>query len=472
MSSVQMLEYNKSSRTPLTKGNEALRSGDYASAITEYAQVILQTPELAKAISVNLSIARKKYRASRKTIDKANVAVCGWELAHNPAGRVYTLATLYETFANVEIIGSMFPSFGREIWGPIRDIPIAKHTFVVEDESEFLGQAIQLVAAHPYDIVHLSKPRAPNIFFGVLYKLFWDARVLMDIDDEELSFVGEEISIGLEEYVRQNGGLPQIRNLAGRDWTRLAVGMANEFDGVTVCNAVLQDRYGGEIIRHARNENLFNPSPELKRNSRNKYSITEDKKVILYFGTPRKHKGLIQTAQAMAALRRKNVLFCIVGDFYDYSLKQSLLNIEGVEYLFLPNQPISEAQNILAIADCCVFLLDADSAVARYQTPAKLSDAMAMGVPVICSATSGVLDLYGDGFYLIDFSDDIIVKSIEKCIDLSKDDNELISAKARLFFIQNLSVASQIGSLKKLLSQECSSNEYFNFILAMINNKN
>ena len=38
--------------------------------------------------------------------------------------------------------------------------------------------------AHPYDLVHLSKPRAPNIIFGLLYKLIWDAMILVDVDDE------------------------------------------------------------------------------------------------------------------------------------------------------------------------------------------------------------------------------------------------------------------------------------------------
>lgn len=388
-------ERGKTARTPLAKGNEALRQGNFAQAISHYAQVIVQQPGLAKSISANLSLARQKYRTSRQANAKTSVAVCGWELAHNAAGRAYTLATIYETFAHVEIIGSLFPSFGREIWEPIRDTAIAKHTFIVEDECKFIEQAIQLVVEHPYDIVHLSKPRAPNIFFGILYKLLWGAKVLMDIDDEELAFVGSETPVSIDDYIQQHGKLPELKNLAGKDWTRLAVGLAKEFDGLTVCNAVLQQRYGGEIIRHARDEKLFKPSPELKRQSREKYGIPQDVKVVLFFGTPREHKGLIETAHAIAALKRPDLIYCIVGSFSDESLKQRLLEVKGCNYKFLPNQPISKTPEILSIADCCVLLQNTNSTAAQFQTPAKLSDALFMSIPVILTKTKSNTELTG-----------------------------------------------------------------------------
>lgn len=373
-----------------------MRAGRYADAIAHYAQVLINTPALGKSISANLSIARQKYRNSRQGIEKQRVAVCGWELAHNPAGRAYTLATLYETFADVEIIGSIFPRFGREVWEPIRNTRIPKHTFLVEDESRFIDQAIALVAAHPYDIVHLSKPRAPNIFFGILYKLLWDAKVVMDIDDEELGFVGADSAISVDDYLKQHGQLPGFNDLAGKEWTRLAVGLADVFDGVTVSNPALQQRYGGEIIRHARDENKFHPSPELTRKSREKFGIPQDKKVVLFFGTPREHKGLKETAEAIAELKRDDILFVIVGDFPDSELKRQLQVINGCRFSFIGNQPFDAIPEVVSIADCCV-LLQGESLAAQYQVPAKLSDALGMGVPVFASDTPALEEFFGSG---------------------------------------------------------------------------
>lgn len=390
---MQTEQPKKAKESPLQLGNTAFRQGDKSGAIRHYIQALVNSPGLSRIISANLVMARKKYRAERRTAGKPRVGVCGWELAHNAAGRVYTLAMLYQTFADVEIIGSLFPSHGREVWEPIRGTPISKHTFVVEDEARFMDQAIQLVAAHPYDIVHLSKPRAPNIFFGILYKLIWDAKVLMDIDDEELAFVDADTPISADDYIQQHGKLPGLKDLAGKDWTRLAVGMVNEFDGITVCNTPLQQRYGGEIIRHARDERLFNPSPELTRQSREKFGIPPDKKVVLFFGTPREHKGLIETAQAIAAQKRSDILFCVVGDFPDPAFRERLQEIRGCSFLFLPNQPFKAIPEVVSIADYCILMQDEKSTAAQFQTPAKLTDALAAGLVLIVSNVSALRDI-------------------------------------------------------------------------------
>ncbi len=246
---------DKQTQTPLTKGNAALRTGHYAEAIRNYAQVLIDMPDFGKHISINLTLAKKKYHTSRQSVEKQRVAVCGWELAHDTADRVHTLARCYETFAETEIIGCLFPNWGRKIWEPIRETPIAKHAFIVEDESRFIEQAIALVAAHPYDIVHLISPRAPNIFLGILYKLIWDAKVLMDIEDKELAFVEAETPISIDDYLKQHGQLPEIRDLTGKDWTRIAAGMAKEFDGVTVCNGESTRQLQQAVSRHANRPN-------------------------------------------------------------------------------------------------------------------------------------------------------------------------------------------------------------------------
>ena len=72
-----------------------------------------------------------------------DIAVCGWGLGHNPAGRVYTLAKLYEKFSNVNIIGSIFPAYGYDIWEPIRSTEIPKYYFVVNNPTQFLEQAFK-----------------------------------------------------------------------------------------------------------------------------------------------------------------------------------------------------------------------------------------------------------------------------------------------------------------------------------------
>jgi hypothetical protein len=79
------------------------------------------------------------------------------------------------------------PQWGRQLWEPI-------HAAVLQQ---------------PADLVHLSNPRLPALVFGVLYK-------------------------------RLCQGLPEPRERMGPLWTRLAVDLAQRFDGITVANRPLQ----------------------------------------------------------------------------------------------------------------------------------------------------------------------------------------------------------------------------------------
>jgi len=106
------------------------------------------------------------------------VVVAAAELSHNAASRAYTLAQLYRDLGHpVTLLGSHFPQWGRELWEPIRG-------------------AVQ----QPADLVHLSKPRLPAVVFGLLYKLLCHE-------------------------------LPEPHELMGPLWTRLAVDLAQRFDG-------------------------------------------------------------------------------------------------------------------------------------------------------------------------------------------------------------------------------------------------
>jgi GT2 family glycosyltransferase/glycosyltransferase involved in cell wall biosynthesis len=436
-------------KSTLTLGNRALRAGNYTAAIDYYLSALQAKPEISKLLTGNMEIAKKKYRAERDRAERQRVAVCGWELSHNSAGRVYTLAKVYETFADVEIIGSLFARYGRGIWEPIRNTTIPCHTIIVEEESRFLDQALALVAAHPYDIVHLSKPRISNIFFGLLYKLIWGAKVLIDIDDEELTFVGAQMPISLDDYLAANEKPPELKDLDGRDWTRIAVSLAKEFDGITVSNPALQQRYGGQLIRHARDEKLYQPSPELKHKSREKFGIPEDKKVVLFFSTPSEHKGLLETAKAIAQLERKDLLFVIVGNFTDPNLKNKLLAIQGVDYRFFGNQPFDSIPEVVAMGDICVILQDPESPVSQFQVPARLSDALGLGLVVIAQDLPALSDLLpSEAIALLKGMD---IKKI--LLDLVEDQNafDKISAHAKSLFYSNFSIIAAVKDLQFLI---------------------
>jgi glycosyltransferase involved in cell wall biosynthesis len=257
---------------------------------------------------------------------------------------------------------------------------------VVNDHSQFFWQAWKLVLQHPADLVHLSKPRLPAVVFGLLYKLLWGAAVLMDIDDEELCFVGEHEPISVDVIKREQGQLPPAEKLLGPLWTRLAVDLGQRFDGITVANKALQQRYGGSVIPHGRDSQQLRPITAIKRSfARRRYGIPEDAKVVLFFGTPRRHKGLLEVAAAVAVLPESlRPLFVVAGAIPDAALQRELVGLLPPQRLrLLGNQPFERARDMLALADLEVLLSSGE--VAAFQSPAKLSDALAVGLPVLVS---------------------------------------------------------------------------------------
>jgi GT2 family glycosyltransferase len=116
---------------------------------------------------------------------------------------------------------------------------------------------------------------------------------------------------------------------------------------------------------------------------------------VLFFGTPKAHKGLLETAQALASLRRDDVVFAIVGDFppEHLGIKDQLQKIGGVEYVFVGNQPFESIPEVVAVGDICVLWQDSDSMVSKFQIPAKLSDALAMGLTVLLGESAAVADI-------------------------------------------------------------------------------
>ncbi len=378
----------------LSQGNAAAREGKSDLARVLYAAALLATPALADVIFGNL----RQLSRGRDTLDHdPRVAVVGYELGHNAAGRAAVLAELHTRLgAESSLVGAVMSPY-VELWPPLKSLSLATRTFQSSSADEFLRQMIPLVASMPASVVHLSKARGPNILTGALYKLFWNATVMIDIDDEELGFVGAAAPLRWSEW----GALPRearaLSGLLGRDWTRLAVGLVPCFDGVTVANAALQARYGGTVVRHARDETWLVPSVDRRHAARERVGVPQEAKVVLFFGTPRSHKGLLEVAHVLAALPGSAWRFVVVGDFEDLALRAELEHLRPGLVQCLPGQPLSATPEVLALADVCVLLQQGRGQAARLQTPAKLTDALAMGVPVLATATEGLQEFIDAG---------------------------------------------------------------------------
>jgi len=398
----------------------------------------------------NFSLENKLDNFYSKKDKKIKIAVSGWELSHNAAGRAITLAELYHYagFNDVEMIGSIINSKSkqaRKIWQPLlsHHIPVNYFSIGRNDIDAIVSKTMEFVVQNPYDIVHLSKPRITNIVIGLMYKLIWGSTVIIDIDDEELAFGTSNINHlkGTDDSLKEN-----IRDVF---WTKKAIQLIENFDLVSVSNPALQKKYGGFIIPHVRNENIFVPSDNRKNSIRKKFNIPVDKIVVIFFGTPKRHKGIIETAKVLAALNDDRILYTIVGDFQDKSLKHELESISGINICFLPNQRFDEAADIVSMGDICILLQEKNNDISKYQLPAKLVDALGMGLKIFIQKTEATANL-SEGSQ-IEFVD---LDNLEYCLKNYLENehgkgNEILSQ--REYFLENFSMSSAVDDINYII---------------------
>lgn len=433
----------------LTAANRHTLRNDFSAALLDYVDARKRLGPGFVPLDINFDIIRRRWLMSRSG-EKPKVVVCCWELAHNPAGRAMTLAEAWQPHADVAIVGCLIPSYGRTLWGPLQSSPIACHSFVLEHPSNFVDDAFRLVSQHPADIVHLSKPRMHNVIFGWLYQLIWGARVVMDVDDEELGFAKADSALDPFEYMREHGELPPLKDLRSRVSTQLAVGMVHQFDGVTVSNPALQSRYGGQIIPHVRPAERFVPSPEKRFASRKEFDVPLDKYVVLFYGTPRKHKGVAETARALAALGRDDVCYVIAGGEVDAKLRSELDGVSGVDYIFLGPQPYERTPDVVAMGDVSVLLQDVESQVAQFQLPAKLMDALGMGLTVFAQVTPALEELASKGAF-VPVTSENLTENLQKYFQGGYKGQ---GARGRAVFESDLTVDAVAPIIRSILDDE------------------
>ncbi len=385
----------------LTLGNQALMQGNFAQAMTHYVRGLVTLPGLTSTLRANFHLARLQYQESRSSTAQPHIMVCTSELSHDTAGRAYALAKTYQKFAHVEIMGSIFVPGGHMVWPPILKSGIPCHSCIVDDESQFLQQSAALVAAHPCSVVHLCRPRVPALFFGILYKLIWNANVLMDIEDEELALVGAPADWSLSDYLQHNATLPALHDLLGREWTRLAVGMVRSFDGITVSHPALQQRYGGQIIRqHVRLPRRTPTTPQVKSGVSHQYGISPHHKVILFLGTPRRHLGLEAVVNALASLDRHDVILVVMGNFLDDGQQQKLQAHSKLQCRFVNDEASNVISELAEQVDFCVLPQHLDPNIARFQVSSMLLEALAAGMPVLAWEEDAMADMMNAGAVL------------------------------------------------------------------------
>ena len=392
-------------------------------------------------------------KPSRQNKLPLSALLISWDIGHNPVGRAYMLAEAVDRVVEHTVIaGFQFPRYGSRVWEPLRDsrlpvIPIPGHN--LPDMIELARSIADQVRP---DVVIACKPRLPALQLGMQIRDAAGCPLILDIDDHELSFFANRDPITMEQFEAvQPGEWANHVEPYGEEWTRLCEGLTGTADRILVSNTALQKRFGGVVVPHVRDESAFQPVDASARVAvRNRFGVPIDARVVLFFGTPRLHKGIGELAAAVAAIDDPRVRLVIIGDAPDKSVTAKLNQIAPGRVIQIPGQPFSAIPTIMALGDVVALPQDVDHPISQFQLPAKAIDAIAAGLPLLVTPTPPLMDLVSAGL-AVPFEPkglkDAIVAALNKPVTPES------QAAVRERFLRGYSYLSAGESLRKIIGE-------------------
>jgi len=379
------------------------------------------------------------------------ISILSPDLSHNCLGRAYMLAKILQKHYKVEIIG---PIFGDGIWEPVaNDKSLTYKSVKFSGGFKPYWQIRRLIKMVNGDVIYASKPLLTSFGIGLLKKIFEKKPLILDIDDWQMGFMNDAYSkLSFIRRFKYLVGSTLFFYRVSSYWNNLFFEKLIKFaDEITVSNHFLQKKFSGKIIWHARDSMLFNPDKFDKNLVREKYGIKHDKKIVMFFGTPRPHKGIDDLIKAISLINDPNVVLVIVGiDYNDpYCLKIIKIakkNLGKERFIDFGFQLFEKVPDFLAMADVVVIPQKKNFATVG-QIPAKIFDAMAMAKPIIATNVSDLPEILNSCGWIVESENpEQLAETIKYVLDNPKKAEEK-GLKARQKCIEEYSW----DSMEKLL---------------------
>lgn len=324
------------------------------------------------------------------------------DLSHNCLGRAYLLAKVLKRRYDTEIIG---PAFRNKIWEPLSnqsEITIK----VVKPYSPFYKTFLLIKSIQREitgDVIYVSKPLLVNYGAGLLERKINKKPLILDIDDWQMGFQ-EGLTIGgkLDRFIfsclQFNSPASYWNSLIGEKLIRFA-------DEITVSNNFLKSKYGGTVVWHARDTNVFNPAKFNREFLRKKYKLSVNKKVVSFIGTPQPYKGVEDLIYAISLIKDPRIYLILIGlNHNKYNDKLRKIVKEKIGHSrskLLGAQSFAELPEFLAMTDIIVIPQHRTNTTLG-QIPAKVFDAMAMAKPVIATAASSLPEILDNCGWIVE----------------------------------------------------------------------
>ncbi len=291
------------------------------------------------------------------------------------------MADLAKPLADVRVVGTNL--IRGEIWAPAAGFDVPIEAFELLNAFQYPRAKHWLRSKLAGSKVVVSKPLQTSLGLTRAAGV-GDEQMLLDVDDWEKGlFSGASKLRQVWDLVRpaKVNSFPTTAHLDATV-TRCA--------HRTVSNSWLQQRFGGVLLPHVRDTDVLKPDPPAREAARAELDMA-GRFWVGFVGTLRAHKGAEDLLSAVVRLDA-NVGLYLAGIDEDDAYTAQLLARARQD---LPTERLRLVKTFdfkrlsywLGAADMLTIPSRASEAAAG-QIPAKLFDAMAMGIPVVASAVN------------------------------------------------------------------------------------
>ena len=319
------------------------------------------------------------------------ISVLCFDLSSNAFGRAWLLAQTLSGVYDVEIIGI---SRKGGIWAPMSDSRIPVKEFMWDRYPKFSRVKKNILDAIDGDLILASKLMPTSFGIGLQKKKTSGKPLVVDIDDWELGFFyhsGFWGKVGRFLNLSNPNGLPYVWRME-----RLVASA----DAISVSNQFLQKKFRGILLPHCRDTTVLDPLKFDPDQIKEKMGF-KDKKVVMFLGTPRPHKGLDDLLAAFKNIDNPNLSLLIVGAENQQEFLNRVDHLIRDRVVVLPKTSFQKLPELLSVADI-IAIPQRRTSDSVGQIPARLFDAMSMAKPIIATRVSDIPEVLSECGYLID----------------------------------------------------------------------
>ena len=220
----------------------------------------------------------------------------------------------------------------------------------------------------------------------------------------------------------------------------------------------LERKFGCRILHVGVDPDRFKPQDPAAVAALKRELGLAGKKLAVFGGVARAHKGVEIFAEALARLGREDVALLILGPM-DESMRGMLRHPTYGKFILCPATDAEATRRIhremplyLGLGDALIVPL-ADTAMARSQMPCKVFEAMAMGKPIVASAVSDLPEvLDGCGHLVAPGSPDAAAHALAT-VFADPDAAQALGARARARCLEKYGVEASRKAWLALLDE-------------------